>query len=500
LLHLKDGVIHKSKSMYRETLSMKENTFTLKRIAKGRLNLILGGALCTAVLFHPLEVLSAPFNSGSTGADGALAPTSNIVLTVPPSGIFNFTTVNIPAGVTVTFTPNATNTPITILTIGDVNIEGTISANGRDGTSVDANIVIPKGGSGGPGGFGGGTGGLAPAWNGGIQLAPGQGLGPGGGDIPNCAGSFGSFGSCFFSPNNQRIYGTIALLPLIGGSGGAGGSASGSSSQLCPEGCNGGGGGGGGGAILIASSGRVSINGGVTANGGKGGKGHIPGGPGSGGAIRLIANTIQGSGSIQATGAETLIFGGSFAGSFLEVGGNGRIRLEAITLLFSGPIEPPPTLSTPGIVNISPIPTLKITTIAGFPISSTPGGSLDTPDIIIPSSTSNPLQINLTAANIPVGTITSVTASPQGGRKISTDSTPLIGTDASSTATVSITLPTDRPSLLWAEVTFPISTASSAFPTFVEGEKVEKIRVASALGQGSAVFLITESGKEIPWN
>ena len=45
---------------------------------------------------------------------------------MPDSGVFNFTTVNIPAGVTITFNRNATNKPLTILAIGDVVIAGTI--------------------------------------------------------------------------------------------------------------------------------------------------------------------------------------------------------------------------------------------------------------------------------------------------------------------------------------------------------------------------------------
>ena len=45
----------------------------------------------------------AAFNSGSTGADGALSPTVNTEIQLPESGILNYTTVNIPSGVTVKF-------------------------------------------------------------------------------------------------------------------------------------------------------------------------------------------------------------------------------------------------------------------------------------------------------------------------------------------------------------------------------------------------------------
>ena len=36
------------------------------------------------------------FSSGSTGADGPFAPTTSQTILVPESGVFNFTTVNIP--------------------------------------------------------------------------------------------------------------------------------------------------------------------------------------------------------------------------------------------------------------------------------------------------------------------------------------------------------------------------------------------------------------------
>ena len=46
------------------------------------------------------------FSSGSTGADGAFNPTQSQTLQLPESGVFNFTTINIPAGVTIRFGRN----------------------------------------------------------------------------------------------------------------------------------------------------------------------------------------------------------------------------------------------------------------------------------------------------------------------------------------------------------------------------------------------------------
>lgn len=64
----------------------------------------------------------AGFVSGSTGADGTFAPAANTELQLPPDGVFNYTTVNIPDGVTVTFKRNAANTPVYILATGNVTM------------------------------------------------------------------------------------------------------------------------------------------------------------------------------------------------------------------------------------------------------------------------------------------------------------------------------------------------------------------------------------------
>src|SRR2546426_1003989 len=75
-------------------------------------------ALSTSLAVLPAPALAQTFNSGSTGADGPFNPTANTTLALPPNGVFNFTTINIPSGVTVRFTRNATNTPVTMLASG----------------------------------------------------------------------------------------------------------------------------------------------------------------------------------------------------------------------------------------------------------------------------------------------------------------------------------------------------------------------------------------------
>ena len=133
----------------------------------------VGGALLVAA---GDAAQAQTFNSGSTGADGAFTPASNVTLTVPPSGIFHFTTVTIPAGVTVTFARNAANTPVILLASGDVTIAGTLDLIGAPGgAGAFATLLAPNGGLGGPGGFAGGAGA-----SGIVSTTAGTGVGPGG--------------------------------------------------------------------------------------------------------------------------------------------------------------------------------------------------------------------------------------------------------------------------------------------------------------------------------
>lgn len=237
--------------------------------------------------------------SGSDGTDGAIDITVDTTLTLPPDGIFNATTITVAATATLSFTKNGNNTPVYLLATGDIVIEGNIDVRGQNGTAA-------IGGPAGPGGFDGGV----PGFGG---DPPGDGYGPGAGQHGGTNGGHASYGGTPVQSSalNGPVYGSPLQVPLVGGSGGGGATP--------PSAGGNGGGGGGGGAILLASDTRVVINGTITARGGGHGGSGGPG-CGSGGAIRIVGPTVEGTGTLRVTGGSV--------GAW--IGGPGRIRFDLI--------------------------------------------------------------------------------------------------------------------------------------------------------------------------
>lgn len=461
------------------------------------LRLIIGFALLV-VLVQPSPAQTS-FNSGSTGADGAFSPSANQTLQVPPSGVFHFTTVNVPAGVTITFTRNAQNSPVTILASGNVTIAGTLVVSGQPGA------ISGNGGAGGPGGFDGGLGGFGlPIYSGNPGQGPGAGTagkkgsatyghGGGGGGF-NIVGNNGSQESGSYGLGGPK-YGTVTLLPLIGGSGGGGGGASTTN--------RGASGGGGGGAILLASSGTITFSGSAAINavGGQGGSATGQptfgmGGGGSGGAIRLIANTISGTATLNVAGGAGGT--GCYWGGCGGAGGLGYVRVEAYDFSAFTASGSPNNISyaAPNPVSLSTVPQLRIASVAGLAAPASPAGSFQSvPDVLVPASQANPVTVVLEAANIPLGTAVQVTLTPASGARTTVASSGLAGTEAASTATASLTLPAGM-SVISAIAVCDL-TLASAKPMFINGERVNRIEVATVHGAASEVTYVMQSGRRI---
>jgi hypothetical protein len=453
----------------------------------------------TLSLFCAAVTLQAQnnFSSGSTGADGAFSPTVSASVAVPESGVFNYTTINIPVGVTITYTRSSTNKPLTILASGDVVIAGTINIDGKPGNNNGL------GGLGGPGGFNGGSGGYG--FDQSFSGVPGDGPSGGGGGIGGATvtgtnigdgggGGYGLAGSNGGGGTNGGVggsrFGAVTILPLIGGSGGGGGAAAANT--------RGGPGGGGGGAILIASSGTITLNGNIFSRGGVA-LGcctfFAGGGGGAGGAIRLISNTFTGSGTLNVSG------GGGAGGNFHSggSGGQGYVRIEAFDKNnFTGSTTPTniASFSLPHPITPPNAPSLRIASVGGVNAPATPLGSLQgVPDIIVPSSQPNPVTVALEGANLPVGTVVQVAVTPSTGNRTTVQSSGLAGTEAASTASASITLPGGLTVVSGSAVID--LTIASAKPLFMEGERVNRIEVAATFGGPSELTYVTQSGKRI---
>jgi hypothetical protein len=455
------------------------NKFNPKQTHRWNRNLGFGQYLQRACLLFAIvfgsTAVDAQINTGSDGRDGALNPSGDLVINMAdhPDGIYQYTSVNIPTGFTVTFTPNANNTPVVWLVQSNVVINGAVDLLGKP-------PVGAAGGFGGPGGYRGGTGGPSPT----------NGQGPGGGLSSNGVGgnaSYGGEGQMTQGVPPGPIYGNEFLIPLIGGSGGGG------SSFVGPTG-----GGGGGGAVLIAASGFVEVNGILSSTGVLGwamtSSPPASGGAGSGGAIRIVASRIIGAGNIRTIP------------EFHGVGGAGRVRFDTYENNFGGTIS---GMFTQGFQPIlipvaGQLPQLAIASVAGISVAALPTGALSSPDVIVPGQQANPVSIMVKCASIPLNTPITVNVSPMNGVPVSAIGSNTVGTQTSSTATMSLNLPRGG-GLIYARATVNLIISSAAPATksasyaqtglTTSGERFSKMVITAALGSQQTVAYVTDSGK-----
>lgn len=346
----------------------------------------------------------AQLNIPSDGSDGALVITSNTVVDLSQAVtgnwdadnsanagkgiydpnkwavVFKYSSVSISNGATLTFLNHPAHAPVVWLVANTVANNGILNLNGEFGDQSTARLR-----EGGPGGFRGGA-----REQSGIGVS--GGFGPGG-----AFDSGGQYGS-----GQARSYGSDSVIPLIGGSGGSAGVYSGNYGNYRVWN-----GGGGGGAILIVASESITISGTgkILANGGSSGSGYS----GSGGAIRLVADQILGSGRIEATG-----------------GNVGRVRLEGNVVSQSLDILPPSPSVVPSPIEIWPPASaaeVRITSISGGAVPSDPRAVMENspPDITIGNT--NLISILLETSNFPTNGSVTVTFKPRNSAQVSSQAT-----------------------------------------------------------------------------
>lgn len=382
-----------------------------------------GVVAAAAVLTLVLPAARAAFNVPSDGSDGAFNPTSRVQVDLSEAAIghwndnnaahagkgvydpdkwavvFKYSSVNIPAGVTVTFKNHSPNAPVVWLVQGDVNIAGDVDVSGNFSYRRRGGVE-----EGGPGGFRGGFGGFE----------VNRGFGPGGADDHG----FASFGRRGDDASTAHTYGSATLNPLIGGSGSR--SMYGDEAKEPGEGgdsyYNGG---SGGGAILIAAGGSISVSGRIRADGG----GNPDVATGSGGAIRLLADTINAAPDAEVS-----------ANAYKS--GAGRIRVEMNKGSFRAGCAPvasfAPAGASPTIWPPETQPRITITKIGNIAAPSDPAARLDYPnqDINLPGTA--PVAVTLQASNVPLNWKVSVRATPYSGQGSEVEATFKSGDLASS--------------------------------------------------------------------
>ncbi len=382
-------------------------------------------AACAAAFLLGLAALGQTptinFDSGSNGSLGDLVITNDTTIVLPADGILHYKSFQVLNESAVGFVKNANNTPVYLLSQGNVLIQGRIYVSGG------ASQTDRGPGLGGPGGFDGGRRGVDP-------LPPGDGQGPGGGragthDGSNTQGSAGEGNYINRSGNGSTnigvIYGNAALIPLIGGSGGGGTPIYG--------------GGGGGGAILIASNTEIFLDGAsngnhfIDATGGEFGTGGAYNG-GSGGAVKLVAPVIRGGMRINVSNRN-------------GTGGPGRIRLDAVNFGGAGLNYHSPNLSlsygsmlATGIEGT--LPRLELVSVAG---NSLPVGNVATGFILLPNGSAGLQPVVVRARNFGTKVPVNVVLMPDNGPTLETAAIIDNTTANPATVTVNVNVPANTP-------------------------------------------------------
>jgi hypothetical protein len=166
------------------------------------------------------------------------------------------------------------------------------------------------------------------------------------------------------------------------------------------------------------------------------------GGAGSGGAVRLVATSLIGNGSISVGGgvtSDSSFWGGPYV---LNGAGSGRVRIDVLQSSFSGSVGGVFTQGfQPIILSAGQASQLTVASVGGVPVSASPTGVLTTPDAVLSSQQDNPIPVVVNCANLPLNTLITVSVKPANGASVSATGYNNAGTQASSTATIPIIIP-----------------------------------------------------------
>jgi len=217
------------------------------------------------------------------------------------------------------------------------------------------------------------------------------------------------------------------------------------------------------------------------------------GGQGSGGAIRLVASTFIGTGTLNYSG-----------------GGSGRVRIDAINNNFAGYIYPVYTQGyQPIILPAGQQPQLAIISVGGVPAPANPTGNTATPDVLIASQVANPMPVVVQCSNLPLNTTITLRISPQTAPEIYATALNSAGSQASSTATFYVNM-SHGGGLMYAQCVtgitngFASNASGSKYQSLAQtgwsatGERFIAMELTAEFGKAQKVVYISESGKRFP--
>jgi len=221
----------------------------------------------------------------------------------------------------------------------------------------------------------------------------------------------------------------------------------------------------------------------------------------------MVGTRIRGSGAIFVVGGSAYTqIGGQYVNT---AAGTGRIRFDSLDNTFTG--------YTSGITNrgyqpiIIPPPNqavgLAIQSVGGVAVVANPTGASLTPDVIVPGQQANPVSIVVHCVNIPLNTDIIVDVKPANGSTVRVVGANNTGTQASSTATVSVTMPRGAGTIQAKAVSGIAGSLGASlnngekFRNYAQtgltadGETFARMEISATLGNGQEIAYITESGK-----
>lgn len=210
----------------------------------------------------------------------------------------------------------------------------------------------------------------------------------------------------------------------------------------------------------------------------------------------------MGNGGVAAKGGQASGF------NYVITGGDGRVRFDTFQNSFGGFISGAFTSGFQPII----LPAagqgiqLNIASVGGVQIPS-PSGVLKNPDVIISAQQANPIPIVVKCTNIPLNKEITVKVRPVIGPEVTAVGVNNTGTEAASTATISVNMPRGGGIIYATAVTGIGGTAANGSPKdsklksiadtgwTANGESFVAMEVTASLGGKQSIAYLTATGK-----